>query len=385
MKKFLFALAFVGLATAAFAQDETLEEKHSVVTNSFGSNWFVSANYQFSSNYGSQEGVAGLDDFDNNPFKDFRSNHGFTVGVGKWFTPGLGLRLKGSFFKSKAIVSEDKDVNDFDAWRAEADALFNLTNMILGYKEDRVYNFIPYVGFGWAHNMSHTNNAKAYSFGLLNTFAINKRVAINFELGAFAANEEFDGVTLKDGGSWWALQDMQYAAELGLTVNLGKTLGWKKAPDMDAIKAKHDGELAALNSQLSDAQAANRRLQDELAQKPKEVIKTVVEKVGVSTPLSVFFNLSSSKIAGTRELVNLEALANAVKENGGKITVTGYADSKTGSAKINERLGQKRAEAVAAKLKSYGISEDQITIVNGGGVDVLNPFSYNRRAVVEVK
>jgi hypothetical protein len=28
------------------------------------------------------------------PFKDFRSNAGAAVAIGKWFTPGLGLRTK---------------------------------------------------------------------------------------------------------------------------------------------------------------------------------------------------------------------------------------------------------------------------------------------------
>lgn len=31
------------------------------------------------------------------------------------------------------------------------DVLLNLTNMFCGYKEDRVYSFIPYVGAGSVH------------------------------------------------------------------------------------------------------------------------------------------------------------------------------------------------------------------------------------------
>ena len=31
------------------------------------------------------------------------------------------------------------------------DVLLNLTNMFCGYKEDRVYSFIPYVGAGFVH------------------------------------------------------------------------------------------------------------------------------------------------------------------------------------------------------------------------------------------
>ena len=31
------------------------------------------------------------------------------------------------------------------------DVLLNLTNMFCGYKEDRLYSFIPYVGAGFVH------------------------------------------------------------------------------------------------------------------------------------------------------------------------------------------------------------------------------------------
>ena len=65
--------------------------------------------------------------------------------------------------------------------------------------------------------------------------------------------------------------------------------------------------------------------------------------------------------------------------------VTGYADSKTGSAKYNQTLSQKRADAVVNELVKMGISRDNIEVKAAGGVDTLNPANYNRRATVEIK
>ena len=73
------------------------------------------------------------------------------------------------------------------------------------------------------------------------------------------------------------------------------------------------------------------------------------------------------------------------KANNSKIVVTGYADSKTGSASWNQTLSQKRAETVADELVNMGVSRDNIEVVAAGGVDTLSPVSYNRRATVAIK
>ena len=91
MKKLLMALAFAGVALGASAQDADPALKYSVATNSFWSNWFIQGNLAGSAFWGNQE--VG-NDFAKSPFEGFRNNLGFSVAVGKWFTPGLGLRTK---------------------------------------------------------------------------------------------------------------------------------------------------------------------------------------------------------------------------------------------------------------------------------------------------
>lgn len=92
MKKLFLMLALAGVSVAGMAQtSETPELKYSVATNSFWSNWFISADVAYSAWYSNEEKG---NNFDKGLFKDFRRNLGASVAIGKWFTPGLGLRTK---------------------------------------------------------------------------------------------------------------------------------------------------------------------------------------------------------------------------------------------------------------------------------------------------
>lgn len=76
---------------SGFAQDATPTQQYSVATNSFWSNWFIEAGADWNAWYSGEEHGQ---NFATSPFKKFRSNAGASVAVGKWFTPGLGLRTK---------------------------------------------------------------------------------------------------------------------------------------------------------------------------------------------------------------------------------------------------------------------------------------------------
>lgn len=78
-------------------------------------------------------------------------------------------------------------------------------------------------------------------------------------------------------------------------------------------------------------------------------------------------------------------MAEYAKKNNAKIVVTGYADSKTGTAEYNKQLSEKRAEAVANELVKMGMSRENIIVKAEGGVDNIAPFSYNRRVMVKIQ
>ncbi len=392
MKKLLMGLAFAGISAVSMAQNtETTvpEMKYSVATNSFWSNWFVQANVVGTAFYSNQE--RGWD-LDKSPFKGFRNNLGFSVALGKWFTPGLGLRTKFNGVWGRTVMAEDMDTpvgkedNANKYWTLSEQALFNLSNLFYGYNPKRVWNFIPYVGAGVGRNMSANVYAMGLNGGILNTFRLSDRFAINLDLNYGVWETCMDGVNegAKEGNKkGLASRDQMFNVEVGLTYNIGKTR-FNKTPDVEALKALSQSQIDALNAQLADSQAENAKLKNMLAnQKPTEVTKVVKEIA--AAPVSVFFNIGKSKIASRKDLQNVKDLVELAKDNNSKIVVTGYADSKTGSANFNKKLSQKRAETVANELVKMGVNRDNIEVVAAGGVNTLSPVSYNRRATVVVK
>ena len=385
-------LAFASVSMASMAQeDPTL--KYSVATNSFWQNWFIQVNGSWNAFYSNEEKG---DDFAKGPFKDFRSAPGFSVAVGKWFTPGLGLRTKFAAMNGRSVISENKDANDVKFWNAQEQALFNLSNMLCGYSATRVWNFIPYAGVGITRNCSYNTYELAASAGILNTWKLSKRVLLNLDLGMTMCGDDFEGrlgakkyadLGGKGGDPSPSNHDRWFTGEIGLTFNLGR-VGWDKTPDVDAIKALSQSQIDALNAQLNDANAENARLNARLRealanQKPAETPKAVREFV--TTPVSVFFNLDKTNIASQKDLVNIEGVAKYAKENNTNLLVTGYADSATGKADHNMWLSEERAKTVAEELVKMGVSRDKIETVAKGGVDELSPISFNRRATVQVK
>jgi outer membrane protein OmpA-like peptidoglycan-associated protein len=386
MKKVLLFLLLIGLSTGVMAQAEVSGEKHSVATNSFWANWFVQANVVGSSFWGSQEQQS----FKFSKMtKDYRTNLGFSIALGKWFTPGLGLRTKFNGVWGRSVISEDKSLNASKYWTLQEQALFNLSNMLMGYNEQRVWNFIPYAGGGVGRNMSYGCYALGFSVGLLNTFRISQKVAFNFDINYGSYEPSFDGFSA-GGDSKFSLKgrDRAINVELGLTYRLGKST-WKSTPDIDAMQALSQSEIDALNAQLADLMAENERLGEELANAEQQAAPAPQEPVTitkvVAAPVSVFFNLNKAVISSQRDLQNVAALVAVAKEQGAKLVVTGYADSQTGSAERNRQLSEQRAEAVVAELLKMGVSRDQIETVAAGGVDTLTPTPYNRRATVEIK
>ena len=378
MKKLLIVLAMCGLTMGASAQETTTDpvQKYSVATNSFWSNWFIQVGADWNAYYSNEEHGQGLS---RSPFKGFRAAPGFSVAVGKWFTPGLGLRTKFQGVWGRQVYDDVKHARHM--WTLNENVLFNLSNMLYGYNPERVWNFVPFLGGGINRNCSDNNYAMNLSFGVLNTFRVSNKVGINFELGWNYAEEDFDGISAGKGSRIWEGKDNRLYAEVGLTFNLGKAT-WEKTPDVDAIKALSQSQIDALNAQLNDANSENARLKNLLAEKKNEAPASV--KNYSNAPMSVFFNINKATVASRKDLVNVKGLADYAKENNANLVVTGYADSATGSAAYNQKLSERRAETVANELVKMGVSRDQITTEGKGGVKDLSPVSYNRRATVKI-
>lgn len=351
MKKFLMALVVAGLSVSAMAQTEEYPvRKHSVETNSFWSNWFLSLGGGVQvSPFDRAEGVE--------LFETLTPN--FTVSLGKWFTPGLGLRLQSHLpFYDNAADEQQK------GYALYGETMFNLTNMFCGYKQTRVYNAIPYVGSGYM--WGDVEGWTPWVAGFLSTFRLSNSWSLDLDIFA----------------KQYVNKNIQMGAALGLTWNIGGR-GFDASPDMAALAAIHAAQLASLNQALAAEQDENKDLKEQLAKKPKEVVKEKVVKEVLAAPQSVFFAFNSAKVASKKEILNLESLANMAKNNGAKLKVTGYADSATGSAAYNQQLSERRAQAVAKELVKLGVAEENIVVEGKGGVAEVTPASYNRRVIIE--
>ena len=387
MKKFVIGAALLGMSMTAFAQQADPTLKYSVATNSFWSNWFIQVGGDYNIWYSNQEHGRGLDNGGNYDFlSKQRRSFGGSVAIGKWFTPGIGLRTKLQGFNSKKIGAVGVTSQHF--WSLNEHIMFNLSNLFMGYNPERVWNVSPFIGGGMARNMSVNRYVMQLSAGINSSWRLCRNLDLYAEAGWNRMEDNFDGNEMAQlanthHGRGWEDKDNHLYAEIGLTFKLGKAT-WNKTPDVDAIKALSQSQIDALNSQLNDLNAENGKLRKELAEKPKTTVLTKSLKEFVATPISVFFNIGKIDVALLKDLVNVRALAKYAIENNSHILVTGYADSSTGTPAINQRLSEQRANTIVEELVKMGVNLSNIRTAAGGGVKMLEYPDYDRRATVQI-
>ena len=365
MKKILMLLAFAGVASVASAQQTVtvteyeviqVQDKHQVITNPFWSNWFFSVGGGAQVLFGNNDHIG--------KFRD-RIAPTLNVSVGKWVTPGFGLRMQYSGLQSKGFTTnesanyvvggprEDGSYKQrWDYMNLHGDLLINLNALFGGYNPDRVY-------------------------GIINRFRLSNAVDLNLELSATGLEGKFDG---EHGGK--PDYDGILGATLGVTYYF-PTRGFQR-PVPQIIS---ELELRQMRDQMNAMAAANMQLQQQLANAQQPVVEEAEEVVVTDAniaPRTVFFKIGSDKLSPQEEM-NLSYLAGKMKEFPNMTyTINGYADSATGTPSINQKLSLERAQAVKDLLvKKYGISADRLSVAAGGGVDKFGQPILNRVVLVE--
>ena len=414
----MIALAFAGLGTVAANAQTTIEapSKYTVATNGFWDNIFVQV---------------GVDMAVQNPYKSklFKENwhdgrsYGVNVAVGKWFTPGLGLRLKvnwengilkrnhlgfypteegpgyGPHMNGLGLVANTYKTGGYGA--VYGDVLFNLSNLFCGYSSTRVWNLIAFPRAGVLRHFDAKNSyTPVLGLGLESTWKISKRIGVYLDLAyqltpneGVTNNEWIDYYTGNGnnnfGGEYQYKTYGWWSADLGLTINVGK-VGFDKAVSLEAynaLAARSEEALARLRADLDRERALNADLRAQLAKWANHKCEGGNGPVNViaNAATSVFFDINSSKINSKKDLINLESVAATAKAQNARVQVVGSADSKTGSAAYNQKLSEARANAVADELVNLGVSRDKIDVKAVGGINEVSPFNLNRRAVVTLK
>lgn len=380
MKKGLLFVVLAAVSLCLPAQEKEKKAKnYRVETNLFGSNWFISGGVGAQMYIGDHDSEAGFGK---------RLAPALDIAVGKWFTPGIGLRVAYNGLQAKGATPGANDPyakgdtysNGFHKrkWNIanfHGDVLFNLSNMFCGYNEERVYPFIPYVGAGLVHSWTDPKEDNlGVNAGLINRFRLSSALDLNVELRGVLMKNSFGGFGKEAMG--------------GLTVGVTykfKNRGWEAVPTVPMVP---ESQLNDMRDKVNALQGENESLKRDLVEARNKKPEVVVEKQVVPgmTRLVVVFNIGKSNIS-KREYMNIEAMAQGMKENSDKVyTVTGYADKSTGSAEYNMKLSKKRAEAVRDLLvNEFNVPASQLKVDYKGGVDNMfyDDAKLSRVAIVE--
>lgn len=374
-KLILLSLAMVGFAMSASAQTK---EKY---TSNGADNIFVSVTGGVSTTYsGKSEGKFGK-----------LAPH-FTVSVGKWFNPVIGIRGQVGFWRTNFYTQHNPDnagkiANHKGMVVARLDGLYNISNAIWGYNPDRLFNLSVFAGPG----LTFAKTSKGYdiydaSSGLQihrrDTNGEKLRPHINGSVGLqgkFNISEYWD-IDLEVRGeiadSYLGYANTSSAiGALFFGAGVTYTIGGKKFQKMNPIV-----DNSALNDEIN-------RLRNELAaalNKPAEVrtvveTKTVTETKFNKTP--IFFKIGSSKLDNYAK-ATVKLVADGIKASGGTFKVQAYADKATGSSSFNQKLTDARAQAVYDALIAEGVPASQLQIVSNGGVDNMFGDRETTRVVI---
>lgn len=382
-------------ATCAMAQaDGTTEtvtlssDKHKVETNRFWSNWFITAG-------GGAQLFVG-DHSDVMKFGD-RFSPALDFGVGKWFTPGLGVRLMYSGWKIKNVTGTGAhstgkpyaNANDpasvmyeqkFNYSHFHGNVMFNLSNLIYGENEKRVWNLIPYVSAGMIVTKDEPSQSDiTFGFGLLNKFRLTKALDLNLDTRIAAMSDHFNGEVIGNK------QDGLFSATVGLSYKF-KPRSWNRS-SVKVVTHTNAKELKRMNDQINEMQAENKRLKDALEAERNKPVQEVVTASSDVAPHLVIFGLGKTTLSKDAR-ASIGFLANSIKKGGKKTyVITGYADNRTGTPAVNERLSRARAQAVYDCLvKEYGIPASFLKIEAKGGVDSMfyGDDALSRAVITEV-
>lgn len=366
--------------TLADFTDEVIysENKHKVVTNTFWDNWFISVG---------GGGLLYFGDHDRQlQFGEWISPT-FDIAVGKWFSPEVGARLMYSGGAIRGATQASQESNgvhslgsaiagkpDYGYWlknsrfgffNIHADVLFNLNNIIAGYKEDRIYTISPYIGLGVMRAYKAPVATEfAGTVGLFNSFRVAKGLDINLDVRGALVADRFDGEV---GGLRGREGEGLLSVALGVTYKF-KERGWERTKTI----IRHDNRtINDLRDQIEDLKYQNEALKKALAERDEAKVDTIIQRINVAAPVMVTFKIGKSNLS-RRDRVSLGMLADVIKDTDESIvyTITGYADAGTGSVAINDRLSRERAEAVYDCLvNEYGVDADRLKVEYKGGVE----------------
>lgn len=314
------------------------------------------------------------------------------INVGKWITPSVGLRLgysginaqgwtSGQTVYAKSLVEGDIYKEKFGVSYLHGDVMWNFSNAVSGYKETRTWNFVPFIGAGWARSYGNDayNNEFAVSVGLLNNIRLCNLLDLTLEARHMFVNQRFDGVSRGSKGEGMT------SVTMGLTFKINRR-GFKRASTPVDV-TPYLSRIQALEGDNNNLTGKNKALADEneaLRNRKPETVTVAGEKTVSPTPVALFFQIGKAQL-DKKELANLDFyVKNALNADKDKtFTIYGGADSATGTKEFNQKLSEKRMQYVYDLLvNKYGISKDRLKKVAEGDTNNRFPEPELNRTVI---
>lgn len=340
-------------------------------TNGLWDNWFLDLGAGF-----------------NTVYDDGKFGHmGFAteLNLGKWITPVSGIRVGWLGLNNEPRngqwtgTSREHVAFNF----LHADYLVNISNLFSGYKETRTWDLIPYfttgvlvVGNGDGEFKGYFSNFEyAAGLGLRNEFRLGSRWNFNVDLQWLVGRDK----AYCNHGEF-----INFPSVLGgFSYNLSKKANFDRHDSITPVVIPlpfTEDDYNALKDKCDALEKENAALKDKIAELEAREPETKYVEVGVSSA-TIYFDMGQTEVS-EREKAHLEYFSNEVDKEK-ELVIVGSADSKTGSAKRNEYLANKRAEVVRALLVNAGFDPDNITVEST--TDAYDTPVKSRVATVKVK
>ena len=331
--------------------------------------------------------------------------------VGRWFSPYWGVRVQAQGYQMNGLAVADGSnwgdpVRDHVSvlpngnypyytryMNIHADAQVSLANLIGGYDPDRRWDVMPALGIGYVHAFPYKGSCKRNTYaGMLSVMAkwrLPKGVDLNLEVGGAIMPDDFDGRNV-------GYPDGNIGATLGLTYNIPKLLPRQKK----ARKARATTQATMLwdEDQLrSIIREELERSGNTAAPDTVYVVKetaaqpTVNEEANATanvpfTLSTILFKLGADKPKDGQEMAFVNIARYMETYPDARIRLDGYADSSTGSERVNLYLSMRRAVNVRDILvNDYGIDSSRIEAQGiGTNAQPYEENDWNRVVIVTV-
>ena len=314
------------------------------------------------------------------------------------FHHAMGVRfgLGGWQGKAAVLTPANYDLYGYKFGQVNVDYVLDLASAFGGFKHDRVVN--PYIlaGIGVAYGFNNeeaTPNKEHLEYywdkkffapigraGLGVDFRLGEKVSLGLEGNTNILTDKFNS---KKAGN----VDWQFNVLAGITVRFGKNTQTSQAY-LDRLAAEEAAAAAAAAKAEADRLAAEKAAREKAEREAAEraaaekaareaAARAAAERAAKAAENSdnVFFTIGSSVIRKA-EAEKIEKLAAWMQANPGfKVTLVGYADKETGTAKGNMKLSQNRVNKVKDMLVKLGVEPSQVDFKG----DTVQPFSVNEQ------